>query len=112
MIGRFIRAVLYIILYPLIYLFKKLKCVGNECFAFGNTMDFYGTVLTNPITLKPDFIIYVLDRYMTEKDVIDLIVHEWIHYVICRDVGYEASEKFDNIADKVISWVLGDDSQH
>jgi len=103
---RFIQIIIFGFLHPLIFLYKKFR--GIEYFVFGH-FDWYGMVLINPLTKKPDFIYYCLNKNKSEETLIDTIIHEWLHYVIAKEVGLEESKKFDNIADKVTKWVLSEE---
>lgn len=60
----------------------------------------------NSVTKRPVFINYYLYPNMTERNFMEAIIHEWLHYVLAKEVSFEASDKFDKVADVVVGWVV------
>jgi len=61
-----------------------------------NLDDAWGGVVLSTILRKPVFIAYILRLNLTPEKFVQVSTHEWIHYIIARDVGPATSEKFDN----------------
>jgi len=55
-----------------------------------------GIIVPNLITGKPLSIVYIPSSMTTPERFVQTVTHEWIHYILHRDIGIDVAIKFDD----------------
>ena len=93
-----IKLLLSNIIRDLLLLVKIRASDRTELFIAAPNARLRGCVITSAITKEPVAILVVLRPDDTVETIVKVLVHEWMHYTINKEVGYRASRAYDRVA--------------